>query len=96
MSFLYVFLFFLGAVWGSFLNVVIYRSSKNMSFVSGRSICPKCKKTLRWYHNIPLLSFVLLRGRCAYCHKKISVIYPAMEIVTGLFRLVVGLDFLIA
>lgn len=72
-------------VWGSFLNVVIYRSSKNISFVKGRSRCDKCKKTLTWYQNIPLLSFLFLGGRCAYCKKKISIMNPVMEVLMGLF-----------
>lgn len=91
-----LFLFILGSIWGSFLNVLIYRSSVNMSPVAGRSICPKCKRTLRWFHNIPLLSFSLLKGRCAYCHKKISYMYPLVEFLTGLFFVwwfVVGFGF---
>lgn len=85
MSFLILFLFVMGLVWGSFLNVVIIRSSKGKSFVSGRSYCPKCKHQLAWKDNIPLLSFLFLGGRCAYCKKKISLIYPTVEFLTGVF-----------
>lgn len=77
------FLFVMGLIWGSFLNVVIYRTSHNLSPAKGRSICPKCKKTIPWKYNIPLLSFIWLRGRCANCHKKISLRYPAIELMTG-------------
>ena len=54
-----------------------------MSPAKGRSICPKCKKTIPWKYNIPVLSFIWLRGRCANCHKKISWRYPATELMTG-------------
>lgn len=77
------FLFVMGLVWGSFLNVVIYRTSHNLSPAKGRSICPKCKKIIPWKYNIPLLSFIWLKGRCANCHKKISWRYPATEFMTG-------------
>jgi len=77
------FIFVMGLVWGSFLNVVIFRMSHGSSPLSGRSICPKCKHQLAWFYNIPLLSFLWLRGKCAYCHKKISVRYPLIEALTG-------------
>jgi leader peptidase (prepilin peptidase) / N-methyltransferase len=73
----------MGLVWGSFLNVVIFRTSHGSSPLSGRSICPKCKHQLAWFYNIPLLSFLWLKGRCAYCHKKISIRYPIIEFLTG-------------
>lgn len=75
----------MGAVWGSFLTVVIVRSGKGKSFIKGRSYCDKCKHQLAWKDNIPLLSFALLGGRCAYCHKKIAFINPVMEALTGVF-----------
>ena len=78
------FIFVMGLVWGSFLNVVIYRMSHGISPAKGRSICPKCKKEIPWKYNIPLLSFIWLRGRCANCHKKISWRYPAIELLTGI------------
>lgn len=79
-----IFIFVMGLVWGSFLNVVIWRTSHGISPAKGRSICPKCKKTIPWKYNIPLLSFIWLRGRCANCHKKISWRYPAIELATGI------------
>jgi len=78
-----LFIFIMGLVWGSFLNVVIYRMSRGSSPLSGRSICPKCKHQLAWFYNIPLFSFLWLWGRCAYCHKKISIRYPLIEALTG-------------
>ncbi|EKD56042.1 MAG: hypothetical protein ACD_58C00312G0003 [uncultured bacterium] len=85
MTLLITFLFVLGAVWGSFLTVVIVRSAKGKSFVKGRSQCDKCKHQLAWSDNIPLLSFLFLKGRCYYCHQKISIINPIMEFLTGVF-----------
>lgn len=78
-----LFIFLMGLVWGSFLNVVIFRTSHGSSPLSGRSICPKCKHKLAWFYNIPLLSFFWLKGKCAYCHKNISVRYPIIEFMTG-------------
>lgn len=77
-------LFILGLCVGSFLNVVIYREVKGKSWFWGRSFCDKCKKKITWYDNIPLLSFLLLKGRCRHCHKKISLQYPFVELLTGL------------
>ncbi len=74
-----------GLVIGSFLNVVIHRLPRHTPFLSGRSACPHCSAQLKWYHNIPVLSFVLLRGRCAFCGKKISTRYPAVETINALF-----------
>jgi prepilin signal peptidase PulO-like enzyme (type II secretory pathway) len=85
MTGLIIFLFVMGTIWGSFLNVVIIRSGKGKSFVKGRSQCDKCKHQLAWKDNIPLLSFLLLGGRCVYCHKKISIMNPVMELLTGIF-----------
>lgn len=91
-----IFLFLMGLVWGSFLNVVIYRTSHGKSPMEGRSVCPKCKKVIPWKYNIPLVSFVWLRGRCAFCHKKISWQYPLIEFVSGLLFIwwyIVGMQF---
>jgi leader peptidase (prepilin peptidase)/N-methyltransferase len=77
----------MGLAVGSYLNVVIYRMPRNRSTRRGRSVCPHCDRQLRWYHNIPLLSFLVLRGRCAYCRGRISARYPLVEAVNALFYL---------
>jgi len=79
-------LFILGAAFGSFLNVVVYRSLKNESWTKGRSKCDSCHKQLKWYDNIPLLSYVFLRGKCRFCHKKIGLTHPVVEfLIASLF-----------
>ncbi len=76
----------LGLVVGSFLNVLIWRLNDFAApkFWRGRSICPRCKKELYWFDNIPLLSFVLLSGKCRFCHRKISWQYPVVEATTAI------------
>jgi len=70
--------------WGSFLNVIAYRLLIDESIVSKRSYCPRCKHKLAWYDLIPLISFFLLQGKCRYCRKKISRLYPLIEIITAI------------
>ncbi|MDO8676386.1 MAG: prepilin peptidase [Candidatus Azambacteria bacterium] len=84
--------FIFGLVFGSFLNVVIYRLNKRAakSIVLGRSFCPNCKTILKWYDLMPILSFFWLRGHCRYCHKKISWQYPIVEILSGLIWVLVA------
>lgn len=77
-----LFLFILGIFFGSFLNVLIYRLWNNQSIL-GRSFCDNCKRKLLWYDLIPLLSFILLSGKCRFCKKKISLQIPLVELVTG-------------
>ncbi len=81
---LYVFSFIFGSIAGSFLNSVIYRTYTGQSFLIGRSFCPACKKTLKWYELIPVISFLIQRGKCRGCSQKISPIYPLVEIISGL------------
>lgn len=69
---------------GSFLNVVIYRIPKGESIMFPASHCGSCNTPLKWWHNIPVLSWIMLRGRCGFCDAKISARYPAVEILTGL------------
>jgi leader peptidase (prepilin peptidase)/N-methyltransferase len=73
-----------GLVIGSFLNVVIYRLPRKMPMAWERSVCPRCQQQLRWHHNIPLLSYLVLRGRCAFCRQRISVRYPLVELLNAL------------
>jgi leader peptidase (prepilin peptidase)/N-methyltransferase len=72
-----------GLVTGSFANVCILRLPKDQSLLGPRSHCPHCHRSLRTYHNIPVLSFLFLRGQCAYCQKPISWQYPAVEFIMG-------------
>lgn len=84
---LLAYVFVAGLCVGSFLNVVIYRLPLGQSLVRPGSRCPKCHTKIRWYHNVPVASFLWLRGRCAKCRVKISWRYPAVELLTGLLFL---------
>lgn len=77
-------LFIFGILIGSFLNVVIYRVPKNESIVFPSSKCQSCGNSLKWYHNIPIFSWIFLRAKCAFCGDKISAQYPLVEFITGL------------
>jgi len=79
---LYFFVF--GIIVGSFLNVVILRLPLGKDLVFTRSACPNCNTKLYWYHNIPLVSFLALKGKCAFCGDRISWRYPLIELLTGL------------
>jgi len=72
-----------GLVVGSFLNVVVHRLPREMSLVRPRSHCPACGAPVRWYDNVPVLSYLLLRGRCRACRSAISPRYPLVELATG-------------
>jgi len=85
---LLVFAGLFGAIVGSFLNVVILRlPEENQSVVFPASHCPKCSTPLHWYENIPLLSYLFLRGKCSHCHTKISWQYPLVEATMALFSI---------
>ena len=86
--------FLLGLIIGSFLNVVVYRINLAETLL-GRSHCPKCQKTIRWYDNVPVLSFVLLKFRCRDCQEKISWLYPAVELLTGIVFAMLGAKFFV-
>ena len=88
-----ILVFFIGICLGSFANVCIYRLPKNKQTITGRSFCPKCKKTIRWFDNIPLISFLLLNGKCRKCHKPISLRYFIVELITGIGFLLIYLNF---
>jgi leader peptidase (prepilin peptidase)/N-methyltransferase len=68
---------------GSFLNVVVYRTPLGLSVATPRSFCPTCDRQLAWWENIPLVSWLALRGRCHTCHQSISIRYPLVELTTG-------------
>lgn len=78
-----IFIIIIGLVWGSFLNVVIYRLPRGLSLVKPPSSCPKCGRRIKWYDNIPVLSYILLGGKCRFCGAKISVVYPLVEALTA-------------
>jgi len=73
-----------GLLIGSFLNVCIYRWPRDLSVVKPRSHCPSCEKTIAWYDNMPVVSYVLLGARCRHCKARISWRYPVVELATGL------------
>ncbi len=77
----------LGAALGSFLNVLIYRLPEEMSIIFPASHCPHCRKAIRFYDNIPVISYILLKGRCRECHEKISFRYPLVELITAVISL---------
>tara|TARA_B100000809_G_C15108268_1_gene519588 strand:- start:233 stop:994 length:762 start_codon:yes stop_codon:yes gene_type:complete len=101
----------LGGLWGSFANVCIYRLPKDKGVVSDRSHCPKCKKKIIWYDNIPIISYLILNAKCRNCKSRISLQYPIVEMInilsfliiyflfgislTTIFLMVLGLSFLI-
>lgn len=88
--YLFVSIFIIGVICGSFLNCVIWRFYVNESAAHGRSYCPKCRHKLSWYDLIPLFSFFLLQGKCRYCKKPISWQYPLIEALTGVVFVVVA------
>lgn len=86
-----VLIFILGLIVGSFSNVCIYRIPRNESIIYPASHCPKCRSNISPKDNIPLLSYVLLKGRCRNCKSKISIQYPIVELITGLIYLLIYL-----
>ena len=82
--FLVVTVFIFGIVIGSFLNVVIYRIPKGENIAYPASKCQSCQKPLKWWHNIPIISWLILGGKCYFCKEKISMQYPIVEFSTGI------------
>jgi leader peptidase (prepilin peptidase) / N-methyltransferase len=83
----------LGLCIGSFLNVLIVRIPKGENIAFPASHCVTCNKPLKWYHNIPLLSWLFLRGRCSYCHDRISLQYPIVELLNTVIFIVAALKY---
>ena len=81
---LYIIAFIFGSIWGSFSNVCIYRIPKNMGIIKDRSICPNCQKMIKWYDNIPLLSFIILKAQCRNCSSDISWNYFVVELIAAI------------
>lgn len=91
MYFIALILFLLGLSLGSFANSLIWRLANNISF-KGRSQCPKCRKRIIFFDNIPLFSFLILKGRCRNCKEKISWQYPLLELAMGIFFVLIFLN----
>lgn len=85
--FCYFLIFLTGLAVGSFAGAIVYRLPRREQFVSGRSFCPNCGHTLKWYDLVPVFSFLILLGRCRYCRNKISWSYPAIELCSGAIAL---------
>jgi leader peptidase (prepilin peptidase)/N-methyltransferase len=86
-------IFIIGSIVGSFLNVCIYRIPKNISLIKPGSHCPNCKKPIPIYYNIPVISWILLKGKCGNCKTRISLRYPLVELLSGLLTLATFLHF---
>lgn len=84
----YFFVFFVGSCIGSFLNVVIYRSIKDISIIFPPSFCPRCGSYIKWYDNIPIISYILLGARCRSCKGEIPISYVLVELISGFLTLV--------
>lgn len=76
--------FVLGVSFGSFLNALEYRLKRNVSLLKKRSFCVECKEKLRWFHNIPIISYLFLKGKCSFCDTRISIQYLLVEVWMGI------------
>ncbi len=88
-----LFIFIFGTCIGSFLNVCIYRIPENRSIISPGSSCPNCHNSIPFYLNVPILSYVYLKGRCRFCRHPISIRYPFIEALTGVAAVLLFLKF---
>jgi leader peptidase (prepilin peptidase)/N-methyltransferase len=88
-----IIVFIFGSCVGSFLNVCIYRLPKEISIIKPRSFCPKCNASVKWYDNIPILSFIFLKGKCRHCRQRISFRYLFVEFASSLLFLLIYLNF---
>ena len=91
---LYIIIFIIGLIFGSFLNVLIYRLPLDISlFKPLGSTCTHCKHRIKWHENIPVLSYLLLKGKCSNCSKPISIVYPFVELTTALVTLLLYMNY---
>ena len=81
---LYIAFFIFGSLWGSFSNVCIYRLPNSGNVAKGRSFCPNCKNTIKWFDNIPFFSYLFLKGKCRQCSKTISFQYLVVELLSAI------------
>ena len=88
----FVFIISFGAIFGSFLNMLIYRLPREQSIISPPSRCPKCGNSLKWYMNVPILSYIFLGGKCFYCKEPIPIRYLVVEVLEVMIFLVCYLD----
>ncbi|MBE0427795.1 MAG: prepilin peptidase [Nitrospirae bacterium] len=86
---IYIITFIIGSIIGSFLNVCIYRIPRNLSIIVPSSMCPSCNAPIRPWDNIPLLSYISLRGKCRECKAKISFRYPLVELLNALLYVLI-------
>ena len=90
----YLFVFLIGLIFGSFLNVLIHRLPLELSLLNpARSSCPDCQHKIKWFENIPVVSYILLKRRCSSCHKPISLVYPVVELLTGTVTLMLYMNY---
>ena len=90
----YLFVFLIGLIFGSFLNVLIHRLPLELSLLKPlRSSCPHCQHKIKWFENIPVVSYILLKRRCSSCHKSISLVYPVVELLTGIVTLMLYMNY---
>ena len=91
---LYIIIFIIGLIFGSFLNVLIYRLPLEISlFKPLGSTCTHCKHRIKWHENIPVLSYLFLKGKCSNCSKPISIVYPFVELTTALVTLLLYMNY---
>jgi len=91
---LYIIVFIIGLIFGSFLNVLIHRLPLGISLMKPLgSICSHCNYTIKWYENIPIFSYLFLKGKCSNCSKPISIVYPLVELITALVTLLLYMNY---
>lgn len=93
MNYMELLVFVFGLIIGSFLNVCIYRLPREMSIIRPPSACPSCKNQVKPLDNIPLISYIMLKGKCRYCGERISIRYPMVELLNGIFYLLIFYSF---